>query len=136
MAYKVDPPNWWSRQLHPVFHVSMLKPFYEDTADPSRGQIRRPGLKPKAAGKRVAEAILNDRIVEICWRTLLARGKSSPRVYIRGWDYRVYNIEKLERKGGPPGADPISWSASPQESLKSYSKVYTALEEAALRANP
>ncbi|KAK2994004.1 LOW QUALITY PROTEIN: hypothetical protein RJ640_005876 [Escallonia rubra] len=54
MAYKVDPPNWWSRQLHPVFHVSMLKPFYEDTADPSRGQIRRPGLTPKAAGKRVA----------------------------------------------------------------------------------
>ncbi|KAK2987592.1 hypothetical protein RJ640_027893 [Escallonia rubra] len=66
MAYKVDPPNWWSRQLHPVFHVSMLKPFYEDTADPSRGQIKRPGLKPKAAGKRVAEAILNDRIVGIC----------------------------------------------------------------------
>ncbi|KAK2982591.1 hypothetical protein RJ640_002080 [Escallonia rubra] len=51
MAYKVDPPNWWSRQLHPIFHVIMLKPFYEDTADPSRGQIRRPGLKPKAAGK-------------------------------------------------------------------------------------
>ncbi|KAK2991631.1 hypothetical protein RJ640_025114 [Escallonia rubra] len=63
MAYKVDPPNLWSRQLHPVFHVSMLKPFYEDTADPSRGQIRRPGLKPKAAGKRVAEAILNDRVI-------------------------------------------------------------------------
>ncbi|KAK2984524.1 hypothetical protein RJ640_025021 [Escallonia rubra] len=51
MAYKVDPPNWWSRQLHPVFHVSMLKPLYEDTADPSRGQIRKPGLKPKAARK-------------------------------------------------------------------------------------
>ncbi|KAK2968139.1 hypothetical protein RJ640_007528 [Escallonia rubra] len=63
MAYKVDPPHWWSRQLHPVFHVSMLKPFYEDTTDPSRGQIRRPGLKPKAAGKRVAEAILNDRVI-------------------------------------------------------------------------
>ncbi|KAK2987591.1 hypothetical protein RJ640_027892 [Escallonia rubra] len=63
MAYKVDPPHWWSRQLHPVFHVSMLKPFYEDTSDPSRGQIRRPGLKPKAAGKRVAEAILNDRVI-------------------------------------------------------------------------
>ncbi|KAK3014253.1 hypothetical protein RJ639_008469 [Escallonia herrerae] len=51
MAYKVDPPHWWSRQLHPVFHVSMLKPFYEDTADPSRGQIKRQGLKPKAAEK-------------------------------------------------------------------------------------
>ncbi|KAK3027520.1 hypothetical protein RJ639_040235 [Escallonia herrerae] len=63
MAYKVDPPHWWSRQLHHVFHVSMLKPFYEDTADPSRGQIKRQGLKPKAAGKRVAEAILNDRVI-------------------------------------------------------------------------
>ncbi|KAK3033763.1 hypothetical protein RJ639_034205 [Escallonia herrerae] len=63
MAYKVDPPHWWSRQLHPVFHVSMLKPFYEDTADPSRVQIKRQGLKPKAAGKRVAEAILNDRVI-------------------------------------------------------------------------
>ncbi|KAK3035650.1 hypothetical protein RJ639_033178 [Escallonia herrerae] len=63
MAYKVDPPHWWSRQLHPVFHVSMLKPFYEDTTDPSRGQIKRQGLKPKAAGKRVAEAILNDRVI-------------------------------------------------------------------------
>ncbi|KAK3018425.1 hypothetical protein RJ639_003446 [Escallonia herrerae] len=63
MAYKVDPPHWWSRQLHPVFHVSMLKPFYEDTADPSRGQIKRQGLKPKAAGKRVAKAILNDRVI-------------------------------------------------------------------------
>ncbi|KAK3036641.1 hypothetical protein RJ639_030210 [Escallonia herrerae] len=63
MAHKVDPPHWWSRQLHPVFHVSMLKPFYEDTANPSRGQIKRQGLKPKAAGKRVAEAILNDRVI-------------------------------------------------------------------------
>ncbi|KAK3034964.1 hypothetical protein RJ639_033342 [Escallonia herrerae] len=65
MAYKADPPQWWSRQLHPVFHVSMLKPFYEDTADPSRGQIRRQGLKPKAAGKRVVEAILNDRVITV-----------------------------------------------------------------------
>ncbi|KAK3028528.1 hypothetical protein RJ639_038596 [Escallonia herrerae] len=63
MAYKVDPPHWWSRQLHPVFHVSVLKPFYEDIADPSRGQIKRQGLKPKAAGKGVAEAILNDRVI-------------------------------------------------------------------------
>ncbi|KAK3008637.1 hypothetical protein RJ639_013446 [Escallonia herrerae] len=63
MAYKVDPPHWWSRQLHPVFHVSMLKPFYEDTADLSRGQIKRQGFKPKAAGKRVAKAILNDRVI-------------------------------------------------------------------------
>ncbi|KAK3032778.1 hypothetical protein RJ639_035723 [Escallonia herrerae] len=63
MAYKVNPPHWWSCQLYPIFHVSMLKPFYEDTADPSRGQSKRQGLKPKAAGKRVAEAILNDKVI-------------------------------------------------------------------------
>ncbi|KAK3035260.1 hypothetical protein RJ639_034697 [Escallonia herrerae] len=44
MVYKVAPPHWWSGQLHPIFHVSMLKPFYEDAADPSRGEIKRPGL--------------------------------------------------------------------------------------------
>ncbi|KAK2989333.1 hypothetical protein RJ640_015044 [Escallonia rubra] len=63
MAYKVTPPQWWSRQLHPVFHVSMLKPFYEDAADPSKGEIKRPGLKPKVDGKRVAEPILNDIVI-------------------------------------------------------------------------
>ncbi|KAK3016453.1 hypothetical protein RJ639_007808 [Escallonia herrerae] len=26
MAYKVDPPHWWSRQLHPVFHVKVAFP--------------------------------------------------------------------------------------------------------------
>ncbi|KAK2965339.1 hypothetical protein RJ640_013802 [Escallonia rubra] len=46
MAYKVTPPQWWSRQLHLVFHVSMLKPFYEDALDPSRGEIKRPRPKP------------------------------------------------------------------------------------------
>ncbi|KAK3014390.1 hypothetical protein RJ639_008622 [Escallonia herrerae] len=36
---------------------------YWDTADPSKGEIKRPGLKPKEAGKRVAESILNDRVI-------------------------------------------------------------------------
>ncbi|KAK3025852.1 hypothetical protein RJ639_041300 [Escallonia herrerae] len=47
MAYKVDPPHWWSRQLHPVFHVSMLKPFFEDTADPSRAKSGDKDSNPK-----------------------------------------------------------------------------------------
>ncbi|KAK3005022.1 hypothetical protein RJ639_015587 [Escallonia herrerae] len=46
-AYKVDPPHWWSCQLHPVFHVSMLKPFYEDTADPSGAKSRDKDSNPK-----------------------------------------------------------------------------------------
>ncbi|KAK3041907.1 hypothetical protein RJ639_002189 [Escallonia herrerae] len=63
MAYKVDPPHWWSCLFHPVFYVNMLNPFYEDTTDPSRGQIKRLGVKPKAAGKQVAESILDDRVI-------------------------------------------------------------------------
>ncbi|KAK3023896.1 hypothetical protein RJ639_044518 [Escallonia herrerae] len=61
--FNVGDKVMWSHQLHPVFHVSMLKPFYEDTVDPSKGQIKRQGLKPKAAGKRDAETILNDRVI-------------------------------------------------------------------------
>ncbi|KAK3042738.1 hypothetical protein RJ639_000796 [Escallonia herrerae] len=63
MAYKVGPPQWWSRQLHPFFHISMLKTFYEDAADPSRGEIKRPGLKTKEARKRVSKFIMNDRVI-------------------------------------------------------------------------
>ncbi|KAK2974075.1 hypothetical protein RJ640_015745 [Escallonia rubra] len=63
MADKVALPQWWNRHLHLVFHVSTLKSFYEDAADPSRGEIKSPGLKPKATGKRVAKSILNDRVI-------------------------------------------------------------------------
>ncbi|KAK2970805.1 hypothetical protein RJ640_001172 [Escallonia rubra] len=47
MAYKVDPPHWWSRQLHHVFHVSMLKPFYEDTSDPQGAKSGDQDSNPK-----------------------------------------------------------------------------------------
>ncbi|KAK3041284.1 hypothetical protein RJ639_001386 [Escallonia herrerae] len=47
MAYKVDPPHWWSRQLHPVFH----------------GPNQETRTQTQSTGKRVAEAILNDRVI-------------------------------------------------------------------------
>ncbi|KAK3003644.1 hypothetical protein RJ639_018502 [Escallonia herrerae] len=41
----------------------MLKQFYQDASDASRGKIKRPGLKPKVAGKRVAKSILKDIVI-------------------------------------------------------------------------
>ena len=61
VAYRVDPPSWL--KVHPVFHVSMLKPYFADKTDPSRGESNRPGLKQRAEGKKSVEAILADRVV-------------------------------------------------------------------------
>ncbi|KAK3017209.1 hypothetical protein RJ639_007764 [Escallonia herrerae] len=108
MAYKVDPPHWWSHQLHPVFHVSMLKPFYEVTADPSRGQIKRQGLKPKAAGKRVAEAILNGRVITashkhhqeylVKWQGYMEEENTWERAAdLSAYTNKAYQMQKLTR---------------------------------------
>ncbi|XP_009595552.1 uncharacterized protein [Nicotiana tomentosiformis] len=62
VAYWVDTPACW--KIHLVFHVSLLKPFWEDTEDPSRSQITIPSIRgPNSTGKRYAEAILDDRVI-------------------------------------------------------------------------
>ncbi|XP_070017178.1 uncharacterized protein [Nicotiana sylvestris] len=62
VAYRVDTPAWW--KIHHVFHVSLLKPFWEDTEDPSRSQLTILGIRgPNSTGKRRVEAILDDRVI-------------------------------------------------------------------------
>lgn len=75
VAYRVDAPSWWT--MHPVFHVSLLKPYHEDMEEPERGQSQRKGLNIQAVGKRVAEAILDDRMVR--------RSRKDHREYLIKW---------------------------------------------------
>ena len=50
--------------MHTVFHVSLPKKYHKDPNDPNRRQSRMEGLNIQARGKRVAEAILDDRLVQ------------------------------------------------------------------------
>ncbi|XP_070026078.1 uncharacterized protein [Nicotiana sylvestris] len=62
VAYQVDTPAWW--KIYPVFHVNLLKPFREDTEDPSRSQLTIPSIRgPNSTGKMHVKAILDDGVI-------------------------------------------------------------------------
>ncbi|XP_028122704.1 uncharacterized protein LOC114319840 [Camellia sinensis] len=56
-AYKIDVPSWL--KVHPIFHVSYLKPYYPDKKDPTLNEMKRQTITAKA-GKRSVEFILTD----------------------------------------------------------------------------
>ena len=60
-AYKIEPPNWL--KVHPVFHVSALKPYFADLEDPSRNKSKRPHVKIKFNMSQAVEDILADRSI-------------------------------------------------------------------------
>ena len=62
-SYRINPPEWL--KVHPVFHVSCLKPYHEDQINLDRNQPSRPAINFKPAKRPEVEAILADREIVV-----------------------------------------------------------------------
>uniref|UniRef100_A0A803QVK0 Reverse transcriptase n=1 Tax=Cannabis sativa TaxID=3483 RepID=A0A803QVK0_CANSA len=62
-SYKVELPSWM--KIHPVLHVSNLKPYHEDPEDPARNQSTRDDISIQRRSSREPEEILAERTVRV-----------------------------------------------------------------------
>ncbi|KAK9664850.1 hypothetical protein RND81_14G073600, partial [Saponaria officinalis] len=80
VSYKVKLPP--KLKIHPVFHVSMLKPYHKDTEDPSRGETHRAPTAVVTSFEREVERIMADRVIRKrgipSYRELLVQWKGVP----------------------------------------------------------
>ncbi|WCJ29455.1 hypothetical protein M5689_011090 [Euphorbia peplus] len=67
VSYKLDLPSWMT--VHPVFHVSNLKPYHPDQSDDQRNKSTRPPITKKAPATREVEEILAERIASTSRRS-------------------------------------------------------------------
>ncbi|KAL6199079.1 hypothetical protein ACLB2K_028866 [Fragaria x ananassa] len=65
-------------KIHPVFNVSMLKPFHEDAEDPSRGVSHRAPTSVVTSFDKEVDEILADRVIR-------RRGVPSYKEYLIKW---------------------------------------------------
>ncbi|GMI86477.1 hypothetical protein HRI_002317000 [Hibiscus trionum] len=66
-------------KVHPVFHVSNLKPFHANPLDASRGLSDRESICTKPPSQRRVEEILADRFVTVSKKKLV-------REYLVKWE--------------------------------------------------